>query len=209
MANNRRRLVVLRHGETEHNADGRWQGQLDTSLSERGHAQARAVAQALVASRPTRVVASDLQRAARTAQVVAQASAVPVTLDERLREIHVGAWAGLTTQEVKERYPEDQDRLISGVDFARGGHGESVADVADRVREALDDLLAALGPDECVVIATHGVTGRVIVAELTGLDQHLAWTVLAGLGNCHWAEVREAAHGWRLQAWNVSAADAR
>jgi len=201
----RRRVIVLRHGETEHNATGRWQGQLDTTLSGLGHAQAGAAARALVALRPTRVVASDLQRAARTGHDVAEACGVPITFDERLREIHVGKWAGLTTDEVRERYPEDQDRLISGVDFVRGGHGESVADVADRVRAALVDLLDATDLDDCVVIATHGVTGRVVVAELTGLDQQLAWRVLAGLGNCHWAELAEGAHGWRLQTWNSSA----
>jgi len=204
----RRRVIVLRHGETEHNATGRWQGQLDTTLSELGHAQARSAAQALVALRPSRVVASDLRRATRTGQDVADACGVPITFDERFREIHVGEWAGLTSDEVRERYPEDQDRLISGVDFVRGGHGESVADVADRVREALDDLLAVAGPDDCVVIATHGVTGRAVVAELTNLDQQLAWRVLAGLGNCHWAEVTEGAHGWRVQTWNSSAGGA-
>jgi broad specificity phosphatase PhoE len=201
----RRRVIVLRHGETEHNAKGMWQGQLDTTLSQLGHAQARAAAEALVALRPTRVVASDLHRAARTGEDVAAACGIPLTLDERFREIHVGEWAGLTAREVRERYPEDQDRLISGVDFARGGHGESVADVADRVRAALHDLLAAAGPDECVVIATHGVTGRAVVAELTGLDQQRAWTLLAGLDNCHWAELKETPPGWRLQTWNSSA----
>ncbi len=182
-----------------------WQGQLDTTLSTLGHAQARAAATALVAHRPTRVVASDLQRAARTGQDVADACGIPISFDQRFREIHVGEWSGLTTEEVKERYPEDQDRLISGVDFARGGHGESVADVADRVREALDDLLAAAAPHDCLVVATHGVTGRAVVAELTGLDQQLAWTLLGGLGNCHWAELTEGSPGWRVRAWNVSA----
>jgi broad specificity phosphatase PhoE len=199
-----RRLVVLRHGETDHNARGVWQGQLDSELSERGHEQARAAAHELRALAPSRVVASDLMRAARTGQDVADVCGIPISFDERWREIHVGAWAGMTAQEVREQYPEDQDRLISGEDFRRGGHGESVADVADRVRAALSDLLADLPDGETAVVATHGVTGRVVAAELVGMDQRLAWQALAGLGNCHWAVLTEGAYGWRIQAWNQS-----
>lgn len=200
-----RRIIVLRHGETHHNAKGIWQGQLDSDLSERGHLQAKAAARALEALRPSRVVASDLKRAALTGQDVADVCGVPIAFDERWREIHAGEWSGMTAAEVRERYPEDQDRLLRGEDFRRGGSGESVADVADRVRAALGDLLRELGPGECVVIATHGVAGRTIVAELVGLDQTLAWRVLSGLGNCHWAELAEGDRGWRIQTWNASA----
>ncbi len=200
-----RRLIVLRHGETDHNAKGIWQGQLDSDLSERGHLQAKAAARALEALRPSRVVASDLKRAALTGQDVADVCGVPIAFDERWREIHAGEWSGMTAAEVRERYPEDQDRLLRGEDFRRGGSGESVADVADRVREALVDLLGELGAGECAVIATHGVAGRAIVAELVGLDQNLAWRSLSGLGNCHWAELVEGDRGWRIQTWNASA----
>ncbi len=200
-----RRIVVLRHGQTDHNAQGIWQGQLDSDLSALGHEQARAAARALVALGPTRVVASDLRRAAETGQDVARECAVPFATDARWREIHVGEWAGMTSAEVRDQYPEDQDRLLRGEDFRRGGHGESVAEVAARIREALDDLLADLGAGECVVIATHGVTGRTVAAELVGLEQGLAWQALSGLGNCHWAELVEGRLGWRIQTWNASA----
>jgi broad specificity phosphatase PhoE len=200
-----RRIIVLRHGQTTHNAQGMWQGHFDSDLSELGHEQAKAVARALVDLHPTRVLASDLMRAAKTGEDVAAECGVPISYDERWRELHVGDWAGMTSAEVREQYPEDQDRLLRGEDFRRGGHGESVADVADRVRRALDELLAELGPGECAVIATHGVTGRTIAAELVGMDQSLAWQALAGLGNCHWCELVEGRHGWRIQTWNASA----
>jgi broad specificity phosphatase PhoE len=200
-----RRLIVLRHGETHHNVQGVWQGQLDSELSPRGHEQAKTAAFMLRDFGPTRVVASDLQRAALTGQDVADVCGIPITLDERWREIHVGEWAGMTSAAVREQYPEDQDRLLRGEDFRRGGSGESVADVADRVRAALLDLLADLPPGECAVIATHGVAGRTAVAELVGLDQTRAWRVLGGLGNCHWSELFEGAHGWRIYTWNASA----
>jgi len=73
------------------------------------------------------------------------------------------------------------------------------------LREAVDDLLAGLAPGGTAVIATHGVAGRTVVAGLVGLDQHTAWQCLAGLHNCHWAEVHEYARAWRIVTWNVGA----
>ena len=207
-----RRLIVLRHGQTVSNAKGIWQGQLDHELSELGHEQARAAAEAIASLRPSRVVSSDLTRAHVTAQEVAAASGgLEVSTDPRWREIHAGGWQGLTADQVYSQYPEDADKLISGEDFKRGGHGESLADVAVRTRAALAELTASMDPGECVVIATHGVTGRCLVAELVGLDQPTAWRVLGGFGNCHWAVVEDGAtsmtgrSGWRIAQWNASA----
>ena len=200
-----RRLIVLRHGETKHNAAGVWQGQLDSPLSERGLTQAAAAAAALVAFAPARVVASDLSRAAVTGETVARVDGIPFSTDERFREIHAGAWQGLTGEEVRAGYPEDMDKLLRGEDFKRGGHGESVADVAARCRAGVDALLEELAPGECAVIATHGVAGRALAADLVGIDQRTSWVALAGLGNCHWAELVEGRAGWRIQAWNQSA----
>jgi broad specificity phosphatase PhoE len=199
-----RRLVILRHGETSHNAQGVWQGQLDSALSERGLEQARAAGLALKAMEPSRVVASDLQRAAHTGQAVAEAAGVPISYDERWREIHAGLWQGLTGEEVRTRWPEEQEKLLRGEDFPRGGHGETVADVAKRTAEALDDLIADMAEGETVIVVTHGVSGRAAVAELIGMDQGTAWTALGGLANCHWAELTEGARQWRLNRWNVA-----
>lgn len=200
-----RRLIVLRHGETSHNAAGVWQGQLDSPLSERGVAQAAAAARALSGFAPVRVVASDLSRAAVTGETVARVDGIPFSTDARFREIHAGAWQGLTGDEVRAGYPEDMDRLLRGDDFKRGGHGESVADVAARCRAGVEALVAEMSPGECVVIATHGVAGRALAADLVGIDQRTSWLALGGLGNCHWAELVEGRAGWRIQTWNHSA----
>jgi glucosyl-3-phosphoglycerate phosphatase len=200
-----RRVVVLRHGQTDHNAQGIWQGQLDSDLSRLGRQQAAAAAAALTGFEPTLVVASDLKRAAETGREVAQATGAPIEYDERWREIHVGQWAGLTAEEVHAGFPEDRLRHLRGEDFRRGVDGESLSDVAQRARAALDALLDRLGPGETAVVATHGVTGRVVIAELVDLDRLTAWRVLGGFGNCHWAEVVEAEAGWRIQTWNASA----
>jgi glucosyl-3-phosphoglycerate phosphatase len=204
-ARGRRRIIVLRHGQTDDNARGVWQGQVDSDLSPLGYEQARAAAGALAAYTPSVVVASDLKRAAETGDEVALACGIPISYDERWREIHVGQWAGMTSEQVSSEFPEERLRHLRGEDFVRGVDGESLSDVAQRVRGALDDLLDGLSAGETAVVATHGVTGRVVIAELVDLDRLTAWRVLGGFGNCHWAEVVEAETGWRIQAWNASA----
>ncbi len=203
----RRRVVVLRHGETTHNADGIWQGQLDAPLSELGVRQADAVGPAIAALSPDRVVSSDLSRARRTAESVGRACGIPVELDPRFREIHAGAWQGLTSEEVADGWPAEREALRRGVDLRRGGDGESMADVFARVAEGLEEALAALAPEGCLVVSTHGGSGRAAVSWLLGIDLELAWRVLGGLGNCHWAELREGEAGWRLQTWNATSGE--
>ena len=198
-----RRLIVWRHGETDHNAGGIWQGQLDTALSATGREQAQAAAAALAAYGPAVIVSSDLERAADTARALASLVGLPVRYDERLREIHAGQWQGMTAGDVAEQFPEEQAALMAGEDIQRGIDGESLGQVAERTRSAVDEVLASLAPGECAVIATHGVSGRAVVASLVDLDQHLAWQSIGGLHNCHWAELREYAGGWRIAAWNV------
>ncbi len=118
-----RRVIVLRHGQTDHNAAGIWQGQLDSHLSDVGRAQAADAAAELSAFAIDRVLASDLSRAAETGRVVAEAVGVVLEIDPRFREIHAGEWQGLTGAQVREQFPEDQDKLLSGEDFKRGRTG--------------------------------------------------------------------------------------
>lgn len=201
-----RRVIVLRHGETDHNAARIWQGHLDTALSEQGRRQADAVGPAIAALSPDRIVSSDLTRARSTAESVGRASGIRVELDARFREIDVGAWQGLSAAQVADGWPEVQEVLSRGEDARRGDTGETVAEVAQRVAAALTEHLAALGPGQCLVVSTHGASGRTAAAWLLGLEHDLAWRVLGALGNCHWAELVEGRAGWRIQTWNVSSA---
>ena len=198
-----RTLVIWRHGETDHNASGIWQGQLDTALADTGRKQAHIAAAALAAYSPSMIVSSDLMRAADTARILAKRVNLPVRYDDRLREIHAGQWQGMTAGDVAEQFPQEQAALLAGEDIQRGVHGESLAQVAERTSAAVDSLLADLGPGECAVMVTHGVSARVVVASMIGLDQHQAWRSIAGLHNCHWAEVGEYATAWRMVTWNV------
>ena len=201
-----RRVIVLRHGETDHNAARVWQGHLDTPLSERGQRQADAVGPAIAALSPNRLVSSDLTRARVTAQSVGRACGIPVELDARFREIDVGAWQGLAATQVGEGWPQVQAALARGEDVRRGDTGETLGEVAQRVGAALTEHLDLLGPGQCLVVSTHGASGRTAAAWLLGLEHGVAWRVLGALGNCHWAELVESRAGWRIQTWNASSA---
>ncbi|GAB3579340.1 histidine phosphatase family protein [Calidifontibacter terrae] len=198
-----RRLVVLRHGQTTHNADGVWQGQLDTELSEVGLRQAAAAAEALLDRQFSAIWSSDLKRAHATALSVAGDR--PVRVDPRLREINVGLWQGRTMDDVRAHYGHELDAIATGDDVRRGETGETVSEVAQRASAAARDLIAQLDPGQSALIVSHGVAARALAAALVGIDLHAAWLGLAGLHNCHWVELAEGAHGWRIEKWNAAA----
>ena len=198
-----RRVIVWRHGETEHNVGGIYQGQLDSHLSARGREQAAAAAETLAGRDAARLLSSDLARASDTADALAARTGLAVEHDPRLREIHVGQWQGLRHTEVMARFPEVVAALDRGEDAVRGVTGERVADVRVRMRAVFDELVARLDPGATAVVTTHGMARRALVADVVGLSYRQAWLSLVGLHNCHWAELVEHRTGWRLEAWNV------
>ena len=196
------RLVLWRHGRTEWNATGRFQGQLDPPLDEVGRNQAILAAPHLVAAGlphdGTVVVSSDLSRAAETAATLTALLGVPLLFDERLREHGMGAWEGLTREEVGERYPDQLADWMAGRPV-RGRGGEEPEVVADRAVAALADL----PPAEIAVVVTHGGTAGRLVERLLGIDPDHR-RVLGPLGNCAWSELSLHGDRWRLIRHNTS-----
>lgn len=145
------RLLLLRHGQSEWNAQRRWQGWADPPLSQLGEAQALAAAHHLTGMGLTGVATSDLQRARRTGELIADVLGLsPVTIDPGLRERNVGDWSGLTTEEIEQRWPGQLEAWRQGR-LPSPPNGE--ADMVPRVLEVLERL-AATGKDWLVV--THG-----------------------------------------------------
>lgn len=200
-----RRLLVLRHGETQANLDGIWQGHLDVALTERGIAQAYAAGPALAAYSPMRLVTSDLSRAARTAAAVGESCALTPEPDARWREFDVGQWTGLTSAEVIARNPNERRRALTGHEQRRGIDGEGPAQVTERLRPAVTELLAGLPDSAAAVIVSHGGTIRVLAALLLGLDSLSTARLLTTPGNCQWADLVEGPDGWRIAGWNLRA----
>ena len=196
------RLVLWRHGRTEWNAEGRFQGQLDPPLDAVGRAQAVHAAPQLVAGlagQEAVVVSSDLVRAAETARALTALLDVPLRLDPRLREHGMGSWEGLTRAEVADRYPEQYADWLAGRPV-RGRGGEETSVVAERVLTALRDLPAV----DVAVVVTHGGTSGRMIELLLELDPGHR-RVFGPLGNCAWSELARQSGRWRLLRHNHSA----
>ena len=168
-------LIFIRHGETEWNRSGRWQGHADVPLSDEGREQARRLAGRLKSEGGTfdGIYASDLGRALETAQILAQELGLAVHPLVELREIHLGAWSGLTSDEIRTRFPEEWELAERGHDFRRGGHGESLADFRARIVRAVEHLVET-HPDQRLLVATHGGAIRAMlyyVGEIIGQRQ--------------------------------------
>ena len=176
------------------------QGQLDPPLDELGVAQAAASAAALRGLAPSVLVSSDLDRARRTAEALAALVDVPLRLDARWREIHLGEWQGLTRDEAAARFPEQYADWIAGRDVRRGG-GETNSEVGRRAAAAAEELMAELPPGGVAVAVTHGGAARAAIGTLLELDP-ASWWRLAPLGNAHWATLVRTERGWRLVAHN-------
>lgn len=164
-------VLLARHAESAWNRTGRWQGRADPPLTDRGREQARALAEALGAAPPARVVSSDLRRAAETAAIVARHLRLPHRLDPRLREVDVGAWSGLTHREIERRWPEEHRRHRAGDPGLRLGGGESLLEVRARAATALLEHLDA-GPAPLLAVVHGGV-----IRALTGRGgwENAAW----------------------------------
>ena len=195
------RIVVWRHGQTGYNATSRYQGHLDVELDEVGRAQAARAARVLAALSPSAIVSSDLVRARETAQALTEVTGLTVQTDKRLREIDLGAWQGLTFDEVAARFPDEAEQWSEGGEGRRGG-GETLVEVGVRALAAVEDALAGLGDAATLVVVTHGAAGRALIASLLRLPT-TSWRALGSLANCSWSIVGETDTGWRLWEHNA------
>ncbi|HEY6960847.1 MAG TPA: histidine phosphatase family protein [Gaiellaceae bacterium] len=164
-------LLLVRHGETDWNREGRWQGWADPPLNPTGREQARTLAEELRETPFDAVYSSDLRRARETAEIVAEPHGVPVVVDPGLREIDVGSWSGLTREEIRERYPD-------GV----RPDGETHAEHATRTLEAVERIARA-HPGGRILLVAHGGTTRAL-HDVTSEEPYRP------VPNCHVLELR-------------------
>lgn len=173
------RLFLVRHGETDDNHSGVYQGQGGRGLNARGRVQAEKLALRLAELEPGvdlhALYSSDLERAVDTASVLSQVLGLEVRVDEGLREVYVGTWQGKTAREVEALYPDEHAAWRAGRDVPRGG-GETYAELSVRMTEALGRVVraasaaaqASSGPGaRChVMVVSHGAAIKAYVAGL-------------------------------------------
>jgi probable phosphoglycerate mutase len=194
------RFCLVRHGETDWNAENRLQGHTDIDLNSRGLAQAEQMAQSLkkINLQFDVLYTSDLQRAARTAQAIERVFKVNAIAKSSLRERHLGALQGLTTHEAPRLKPE-----LWGPHIARNLHedlqgGESIQQFAIRIQTALENICKQhIG--QTVLLVSHGGALDMMYRIVTNQALDAPKTVSVPNASLNW--ISNSSDGWRVDSW--------
>jgi len=186
---------LWRHGQTQWNVDGRFQGQSDIPLDAVGEQQAERAARLLAALQPAAIFSSDLARATATAAPLARLTGLRVIPEKDLRERYGGRWEGLTDAEIRTRYPVEHSQWLPP-------GGEASITVADRASAAMERIAETLAPETLAVVVSHGAALRLGAARLLGLPEEL-WGAVGPLANCAWSVLGRRRGRWRLLEHNA------
>ncbi|WP_313990471.1 histidine phosphatase family protein [uncultured Selenomonas sp.] len=169
-------IIIIRHGETEWNQTGRFQGQSDVPLSAQGRAQAAALGRNLVAEHVDAVYASDLSRAMETAAPLADRYGLDVIPDPLLRELHFGRWEGRFFNEINEETPDMMKMFYRNPEEVNIPESEPFADFQRRVSRRVREIAAA-HRHERVVLVSHGAAIRILFADILSMPVRAIWHV--------------------------------
>ena len=207
------RIILVRHAESEGNADGRLQGHADFGLSDGGLAQAGALRDRLQAEglQPTHVYSSPLRRSADTARIAVEPWPVPVVPWDDLKEHDIGIFSGLTWGEIETAFPDVASRFHETRDWDIVEKAESFEHRSARGRRVIDTVLSRHGNDDVIVLFTHGGILSHMVAALMGTDR--AWGTSAqntalfdfSIDLDHWSRDGPSRHNtwlWRVNRFN-------
>lgn len=174
------RLILVRHGETHWNKEGRFQGRIDVDLNEMGKKQAQNVTSALENVELAAIYSSPLKRSLVTAETIAKPHKLDVIEVSELNEIDHGLWEGLTIKEVKEEDAEGYDTWINHPEMATMPSGENLSDLRSRAISKLHEILEKHKGQDSIAIVAHDATNKVIICHALGLDNSHFWHIKQG-----------------------------
>jgi len=192
-------LWLVRHGQTDWNLEGRYQGGADTPMNAYGISQVQGIIPRLEKIHFDALYTSHLQRAYQSAEILAQALGLDIIVDERLREISLGEWEGMLFTDIKQQYASDiEERQRSPLSFRPPG-GETVGEVAERMAAGADDISRRY-PGGVVLVVSHGLALSTLFCQATGLPFDDVFHIHPD--NAHplrvcWEDRREQLHGGR------------
>lgn len=169
-------LVVVRHGETAWNADGRMQGQEDIELNSLGMRQSQALAERFAQESFAALYSSDLRRAYHTASIIADKIGHTVKPDQRLREHHLGIFQGLTREQAQQRFPQEFKCFADHSPGFVVPDGESRRQKYERVMACFDEI-AKRHPGERILIVTHGGVLMDLIRRTFGLPIEIRYKI--------------------------------
>ena len=194
-------VILVRHGQSEGNLTGTWQGLVDTPLTALGADQAERAATAI--GEIDAVYSSPLSRARHTAEAIAARHGSDVVIDDRLTEFDFGAWEDMTPDQIKAAYPEEWRAMYElGHDLPRGGSGDTFASAAERMRAALTEIVASHQGDR-VAVVSHGGVSRAFAATHLGLGFAARYR-LGSLENTAISRLPHTGRGFELTSWNLT-----
>ena len=195
------RIILIRHGETTWNIEGRYQGQEDTPLSPRGLEQGKLLAQGLKNVPLDVCISSPLQRSYQTCKFCADLHKLPVATDARLTEINHGDWEGVLAPDIAKAYPVEFEQWHTAPHLVQmpGEGGETLDDVRRRVRAAFDEY-ARKYEGKTVLVAAHDAVNKAIICDLLGLGMEHFWQIKQDNTCINVMEYNEGA--WRLVLLN-------
>ena len=170
------KVILVRHGQTLWNLVMKYQGHCDVALTEKGVEQAMLAAQRLASEKITAVYASDLGRALKTAECIAQKHNLLVTAVPELKEINFGEWEGLTYEGANSQWTEEMSLLFTHPDEVIIPGGETFREVKERATGALAKIVAQ-HPDETIVVVSHGGTIRTLLCAALNIHLNYLWKI--------------------------------
>lgn len=171
-----KRLIILRHGETEWNREEKFRGMADLPLTENGLQQAGHAARRIAELKPTVIYSSPLRRALQTAEAVGKAAGLPVHREEGLKDIDYGTWQGLSLPEAYNKYRKAYLQWLHSPQLVEFPRGESLPIVQDRVKKLLK-FIDENHKDDAILFVTHKVVCKVLVLTLLGADLSHFWQI--------------------------------
>ncbi|ANI84588.1 MULTISPECIES: 2,3-diphosphoglycerate-dependent phosphoglycerate mutase GpmB [Kosakonia] len=196
-------VYLVRHGETQWNAERRIQGQSDSPLTEKGETQAWQVAERAKALGITHIIASDLGRTRRTAEIIADACGCEITLEPRLRELDMGVLERRHIDSLTEEEEGWRRQLVNGTADGRIPDGESMQELSDRMHAALATCLE-LPEGSRPMLVSHGMALGCLVSTILGLPAYAERRLR--LRNCSISRIDYQHSPWLASGWVVETA---
>lgn len=170
------KMILVRHGQTEWNLLGKYQGQSDTALSEKGRRQAELLAKNFPVDHVDAVYASDLKRAFETGEKIAGRFGCPIIPEKGLREFHFGEWEGHTYEEIVKKWPEEAANFFGAPEKLQTPGGETFSILQERAMKTINRI-REINEGKIVCVAAHGAIIKTILASLMHIPLHYLWAI--------------------------------
>ena len=194
------KLFLVRHGETEWNKLGKFLGQMDIGLNQRGLSQAQETAKAAISWRPTALYSSPLGRTMQVATEISKLVGLKVTADPRLKELDLGEVEGISGQQMREEWPQVHDVWQHHPELVVMPGGESLATLQERTWQAFLDLEGNQGETDNIVVVSHNFAIRAICGKMLGMPLSHFHRMYLHLGSVTTMDRTQT--GWRLLSYN-------